>query len=359
MARKIHPDFRSIPYRWRLKYGYYQFFDHFLGRANFFKLTAKSRRRFYKKLGQYLKDGGVGKIIPVDRIENISQEDFISNYVKKGIPVVLTGKAKEWNCTRNWSLDYFKELHGDDTVIYVDQKNITEGNFTEITLGELMDNIKNGKSDYYRFYPLLKKHPEHLLDFDYKWLRSSRLKGSFGESFQVFIGGINGFTSLHNASAHNLFTQVYGEKKWRLYPNHYACIIDPDPINNLSRGAPIRNETVFNPFENDFSAHELYRYLDGYSVHLKPGDVFYNPSYMWHTVSNPSDSIGVGYRYFTPVKTYFESPLYQFLELFAFRPPIWKIWKNYDDVNMIHLAETGQLKKIAKDKGVKKITGTV
>ena len=172
MAKKIHPEFRAIPYRWRLKYGYYQFFDHFLGRSSFFKLTAKSRRRFYKKLGEYLKNGGEAKIVPVDRVEDISQKDFIKKYVKKGIPVVLSGKAKDWSCTKNWSLDYFKELYGDDTVIYVDQKNITEGNYTEITLGELMDNIKNGKGDYYRFYPLLKKHPEHLLDFDYKWIKN-------------------------------------------------------------------------------------------------------------------------------------------------------------------------------------------
>ena len=47
-----------------------------------------------------------------------------------------------------------------------------------------------------------------------------------------------------------------------------------------------------------------------------------------------------------------------FLEYFAFRPPVWKSWKNYNDINIIHLAESGQLKKIAKERGVKELKTT-
>ena len=35
----------NIPLGIRLKYGYYQFFDHFLGRKRFFKWTKKSRTK--------------------------------------------------------------------------------------------------------------------------------------------------------------------------------------------------------------------------------------------------------------------------------------------------------------------------
>ncbi|MBL4705061.1 MAG: hypothetical protein JKY54_11095, partial [Flavobacteriales bacterium] len=148
-------------------------------------------------------------------------------------------------------------------------------------------------------------------------------------------------------------------KKWRLYPSEYTCIIDPDPIKNVYRSAPVRKNQVFNPFQESNVGHELYKYMDGYSVHLKQGDVFYNPPYMWHCIHNPVESIGVGYRYFTPWTAFKIAPVYLFLELFTLKPPIWKSWRNYSDIHLMHLAESGQLKKIAKEKGIKKLKSTV
>ncbi|MBL4705710.1 MAG: cupin-like domain-containing protein, partial [Flavobacteriales bacterium] len=240
MKRHLHKEFRRIPRKWKLRYGYYQYFDHFFGRRFFSKLTRKSRKRFYAKLSAWLENGGEGKLIPVERKSELSISDFIENYVKQGIPVVLTGQAAEWACTKTWSLNYFKELHGSDKVIYVDQARLDKGDYQELTLGEVLDMIQTGKADYYRFYPLLKRHPEHLLDFDYEWLRKRRLKKGFGEAFQTFISSKGGYTALHNASTQNIFTQVYGKKKWRLYPSEYTCIIDPDPVKNVYRSAPVR-----------------------------------------------------------------------------------------------------------------------
>ena len=298
-------------------------------------------------------------MIPLERVSGISDEDLINNYIKKHIPVIIEGKAKEWECCKSWSLDYFNELHGTDQVLYVDAQNKEKKGYVESSLAEVIEKIKNGEGEYYRFYPLLKKHPEHLLDFDYKWLRKCRTKGGVGEAFQVFIGGKGSYTPVHNANGHNLFTQVYGEKEWMLYPSHYTAIIDPDPARNVSRGAPKRKGLVFNPFEDVTEAHELYRYMDGYHVKLQPGDVLYNPPYWWHCVQNPSNSIGVGYRWFTPIKAFLGDPLYMFLDAFVFSPPIWKNWRNYEDFNLIQLAEAGKLKKISKEKGVRKLKDSV
>ena len=343
----------------RIKYGYYQFFDHFLTRERFFKWTRKSRTRFYKKLRAHLEKNGEGKLIPVQRVQSISRDDFIKNYVKKGVPLVIEGAAKDWKCVQEWSLDYFKDLHGEDKVVMLDQTDISAHDIEETTLADIIDNIRGGGSKYYRFYPLLKRHPEHLLDFDYKWLRKQRRKNSFGEAFHVFISGKGGFTPIHNASSENIFIQVHGEKKWVLYPIDATCVIDPSPTRNFYRSAPVRNGVDFNPFKLNYDDYPLYKYVNGYSVHLKAGDVFYNPPYMWHSVENPTDSIGVGYRYFTPFQTFFKYPLYYFLELFAFNPPIWKSWKNYDDVNLLHLIETGKINELKKKKGIKNITDSV
>ncbi len=349
----------NIPSSLLFRYGCFQFFDHFLTRKLFFKWTRKRRTNFYEKLEKQLRQNGEGKLTPVERVTSISTHDFFKKYVKKGIPVIIEGGAKNWDCVNDWSLNYFKEKHGDDKIVFMESEGYLKG-YEESTLGEVLDDIRGGKGKYYRFYPLLKNHPEHLLDFDYKWLRKQRRRFSLGEAFHVFISGKGGFTPIHNASAENIFTQVYGEKKWVLYPVEATCVVDPSPANSFYRSAPVRvNDRDFNPFEKNFEDYPLFKYINGYSVHLKPGDILYNPPYMWHSVKNPTDSIGVGYRFFTPFQTFCSKPLYFFLDLFAYNPPIWKTWRNYDDVNLLHMMELGMLDELKKKRNLEKINRTV
>lgn len=349
---------RNISFGQRLTYGYFQFFDQFFGRDRFFRWTRKHRTRFYKKLSKRMEAQGEGRTLKVDRVSHITLKELHRKYIRKRIPVVLEGAAKDWPAVKEWSLEHFKELHGDDEIIMMDQTDIA-GGYSETTLGEVIDDIRGGGSSYYRFYPLLDRHPEHLLDLDYNWLKSTRKRPCWGDAFHVFISGKGGFTPIHNANTPNMFVQVYGEKKWKLIPHYYAAVIDPAPARNMYRSAPIRNGKDFNAFDLNYEDYPLYKYVDMYEVHLKPGDVFFNPPYMWHTVQNPTDSIGVGYRTFTPFYSYFTSPLYAFLELFATKPPIWKTYRMYSDVNLIHLKETGKDKEIMKKKGVSELKTTV
>ena len=90
----------------------------------------------------------------------------------------------------------------------------------------------------------------------------------------------------------------------------------------------------------------MFEYISGYSVHLEPGDVLWNPPYYWHAVENIGKSIGVGYRWFAPMYCYKIAPLYAFLDTMVMRPPIWKSLKMVQqDANLIHLLESGQLEK--------------
>jgi len=347
----LEPLQRKIS-RWKsFQYGYFQFADHFLGRKLSFRIHQKARRRYYAKLHKQLKAKGKGQLHPIDRRADLSIEDFKKEYVRKGIPVVLEGAAKEWACVQKWSLDYFKEQHGDDEIVFVDQHKLDLSHET-LTLADVIDGIRDGMDRYYRFYPLLERHPEHLADFDYKWLMQHRHKRTVLESFQVFIGGAGSYTPIHNASPSNLFTQVVGEKEWILYPNHYIPVVDPDPVRNIYRNAPPRiGEDAFNPFKPDYGhSTALYEYIDGYKVHLKPGDVLYNPCYYWHSVQNIGDSIGVGYRWLNFGHNFGKHRLYTLLDLCVTKPPFWKTWKlSRVDVNLLHLAETGQLKAYQKE----------
>jgi hypothetical protein len=330
----------------RFKYGVYQAADHFFGRKTFFK----DRGKLYSDIRKRMLTRGEGRIMPVERRKDLSLEEFKDHYVKKGIPVVLEGAAKEWACVKKWSLEYFKDLHGKDEIVLVDQNNL-EYPYELTTLAHVIDNIRGGGSKYYRFYPLLTRHPEHIEDFDYKWLKQMRNSLAWFDAFQVFIGGQGSYTPLHNANQSNLFVQVYGEKKWVLYSHYYSAILDPNPVRNVYRSAPVKkDEGPFNPFEPDYSSpYDLYRYIDGYSVHLKPGDVLWNPPFYWHAVKNVTDSIGVGYRWLSPLYSFKISPLYMTLDCFATKPPIWKAYSLYKkDINELHLAEVKRLQEAKK-----------
>ena len=338
------------------RYGYYQFLDHFLTRNLAFKMTRGSRKRFYSKLHDRFEPMADGQVYEVDRRKDLSLKEFREKYLLPGKPVVFEGAANDWPCVKNWTLEYMKEKHGDDQIVMVDQEQ-EDNPYEELTLGELIDGIRDGLSRYYRFYPLLQRHPEHLLDFDVKWLRERRHQKVKFDTWQVFIGPHDSYTPLHNANAGNLFTQVYGEKIWMLYPQDYVPIIDPSPVLSNYRTAPIRKDYgPFNPFEPDYEPpYHLYRYMDGFRAHLKPGDVLFNPCYHWHAVKNIGDTIGVGFRWLPLGYTFRNFPLFSLLDMCAMHPPFWKTWKlSQIDPNLTHLAEHGRLKAYLKDQEAKK-----
>lgn len=343
---------RNIKTSQRFEYGIYQILDHFFGRERVFRWLGKRRQKFYKNLHATLKASGEGKITPIERRTNLSVEEFQKHYVRKGIPVILEGAAKDWDCANKWSLEYFKELHGKDEILLVNQEQVGFPH-EKTTLGDVIDNIRSGGKKYYRFYPLLDKHPEHIKDFDYKWLLERSGKMKFFESFQVFIGGKDSVTSFHNAASSNLFVQTYGEKTWVIYSHYYSMIFDPDPVRNIYRHGPHKTEKgPYDPFNPNFDyPYTLFKYIDGYEVKLKPGDVLWNPPFYWHAVHNPTDAIGVGYRWFAPLNALKVAPLYMCLDLFARNPPIWKGYKLANkDFNLVNLAETGKLDDFLKER---------
>ncbi len=324
-----------------LEFKFLQFFDHFFGREKTNNWFKGKREQNKIDLIKSMMKNGKGEIKQVDRIKYKNKQHFYRNYVKPRKPVVLEGAAKDWLAVKNWSLEYIKDLYGEDEIVLLEDKVADE----EVKkLADVIDNIRSGGSKYYRFYPLFNRHPERLVDFDIKWLRNHRQPMSFGESIQAFIGGEGTITHLHNAFPPNLFVQVYGSKKWFLYDDYYTPIVDPHPAQNIYRYAPYIDDKPFDPFEKKNPKHPQYKYIHGYEADLNPGDILWNPPYVWHTVKNVSDSIGVGYRWINPFYCYATAPFYATLDLLAYNPPIWKSVKFYkEDFNLLQLAETGQL----------------
>ena len=46
----------------------------------------------------------------VDRVDNISPEDFRENYYNPMKPLVIRDLSKDWPATTKWNWDFFKSL---------------------------------------------------------------------------------------------------------------------------------------------------------------------------------------------------------------------------------------------------------
>lgn len=346
----MDPKKKHFTFSRRIEYGLYQFFDRFIGRKKIARLIGHRRNKFAKKLIDDLAKDGKGKAIPVERRKDLSLEEFKNHYRKKGIPVVMEGAANDWDCVKKWSLEYFSKLHGNDVIAYSSHE--LKETYETTTLGEVINNIRSGGGKYYRFYPLLKRHPEHIKDFDYKWLLERRNPLTWFEAWQVFIGGKKTITNIHMENECNLFIQAYGEKKWMIYPKYYTMVFDPEPARHLYRN-PAKSEgsPIFDPFNLNVNAPPRYEYINWYETDLKPGDILFNPCFSWHTVQNTTDSISIGYRWVAPLYALKIAPLYALLDLFIKNPSIFKSAKlSVEDTNLIRVTESGNLEKYLKEK---------
>lgn len=329
MTKDIRLPLEGISLKQRYIYNFFQFLDHFLSRGITVKLFGKLRYKAFLSVKESLEKKGLGKLVPVERVKSITPEEFKNYYVKNGIPVVIEGAAKDWECCKLWSPEFLKENYGNDDVPLVDAFYLDKG-VQQLKLREIIDEVLQGNNSYLRFYNLLTRHPERYKDFDHNLLKSFMHKFSYVNFTQVFIGGAKSMTGMHNSHADNLFVQVYGEKEWVLYPHYFVPLIDPpSTTGGTYRIAPKRGkfQQPFNAFKPDFEDYPLYQYIDGYHVILKPGDLFYNPPYMWHTVRNNTDSIGIGFRWCSVYSGFKSSPLYYLLDLMAFRPSYFTAYK--------------------------------
>jgi len=220
---------------------------------------------------------------------------FYQNYLRKSQPVVLRGFAAQWPCIEKWDLNFFSEEYGNTVSLINNNRGLVrsdeEGNFEKLLLKDYLAGLKKGSKRYLRFSPIILENTELMDDLDVPALRSASGYADPRADFQLFIGGRGTYTPLHCAFPSNLFVQIMGQKKWILYK----------PTNNLFLNPPASRSFYFytgaDPYANDDNEYPLFEHAEGFQVTLEPGDVLYNPPYVWHCVKNLTHSIGLGYRY--------------------------------------------------------------
>ena len=151
----------------------------------------------------------------IEKIGNISDQDFKERFYKPSIPVVLTDLAKSWPAFEKWNWDYFKQLVGDQKVgLY---NNIKSDAYTPIntaddykTFGEYIDMIKQGPAAWRIFLFNIFDHAPELIN-DFTW-PEHLMKGFVKRYPMLFTGGSGSITHMH-FDIDRLHRQTIGQRK--------------------------------------------------------------------------------------------------------------------------------------------------
>ncbi len=234
--------------------------------------------------------------------------------------VLLKGYAKDWKCVKKWDLDFFKKEYGNQQISLINTKGLVDEQIQpkceNISLSQYIDELKNGSKKYLKLSDLVNKNKSLQNDINYDWLDKMTKKGSLGRTYYSFIGGKGTKTPMHSEFPINIYIQVWGKKKWILYP----------PNNHIFLNAITERKTYFLseaiPEDENNPSVPLLKYGDKIEIILDPGDILLVPPFTWHYVENLTDSIAVAYKYANVVSAFKSSKLFTVLSFLSTKPSI-------------------------------------
>src|SRR5688500_561420 len=222
----------------------------------------------------------------VEKIEDISPEDFKRNYYDPMKPVILTGLAKQWPAYEKWNWDYFKKIVGNVEVgVY---NNIKSDAYTPVNkaddymkFGEYLDMIEKGPVGLRIFlFNIFQHAPEIVSDFTWP---EHLMKGFVKRFPMLFTGGQGSVTHIHFDIdlSHIMHTQFAGRKRVLLFPYEEQHKLYRKPWEVLSL---VNFEKYFDDKDNklELDKYPALKYAKGYEMILEHGDTLFMPAGYWH-----------------------------------------------------------------------------
>jgi len=221
-------------------------------------------------------------MVTVDRISDLTYKEFIEKYQKPGLPVILENATKVWKSNLMFTPDFFREKFGHVTTTSLNK---------EYTISEILDLTAKSTKENPAPYPLkfnildeLKDmlpdmQPLHLNLILPNWLESGILKNKLNNGMDLHIGGAGNHYPVHKDAydVHAWLIQLYGEKDVYIFPRKQEELMYPGTGGMHESRSPI---DISNP---DYEKYPKFKDATPAIVTLKPGEVLYIPSGIWHT----------------------------------------------------------------------------
>ncbi|MEA5602487.1 cupin-like domain-containing protein [Nostoc sp. UHCC 0252] len=229
----------------------------------------------------------------IERRYKLTSQEFKSNYVNCGKPVVISGAIKNWESFDKWSLEYLQNL-SPNLKIYAKKFSSKKGiELCSLTMEKYVELIKeyeesNQKTNlppYCHDLPLFSLIPSLIedvqpfpLDYLPKWYRYK-----WWRYCQFFIGASNSLTPLHFDCllTNNIFFQLVGRKE-------FTILIPEDGKYCYRKGW---RWFLVNPENPDFNKYPDYKNARPIKFIVNPGDILYMPPGTLHHVRSLDMSI--------------------------------------------------------------------
>jgi hypothetical protein len=215
----------------------------------------------------------------IDRVKSISKSEFVQNYLKPQVPVVIENLVDNWPAVTKWNFDYIKQKVGEKVVpLYDDRPVDYKDGFNEphatMKMREYIDLLQKEPTKYRIFlYNVLKEVPELQDDFDFPDIGLKLMKSLP----MLFFGGEDSHTFMHYDIdlANILHFHFQGKKECILYPNGEKKHLYKVPHSLIT------HESI--DFSNpDFEKWPALKNANGYKTELEHGNVLYMPEGYWH-----------------------------------------------------------------------------
>jgi histone arginine demethylase JMJD6 len=230
----------------------------------------------------------------LDRRPGISQKEFIEEYLKPGIPVIIPGAMSEWKAHQKWDPNYFRDVHGEKVVRVMGEK---------MKLRDFMDTVlasdASRPSKYLNEVNFHKEFPELLPDIEpfLNYALPDRLMTKFmPESWgmrqgvvELLIGGKGTkFPNIHyDGYFMNTFvTQIRGDKEFMFFSPEQTPYMYPEFAGS-------NKSMVKDAFAPDLEKFPLFAKAKSMKATVYQGETVFLPMGWWHTTRLLSLSIAV------------------------------------------------------------------
>ncbi|HQQ93310.1 MAG TPA: cupin-like domain-containing protein [Bacteroidia bacterium] len=235
--------------------------------------------------------------LKIDEIQaaDLTDEIFRNNYFIPQKPLLIKGLSRLYPAGRKWSLDYFRELAGEEEVELFD--NRVEGHKMttmispdlKMKLGDFLNLISKDEYTPLRMFVFnfFKLRPQLKNDFPCP----SFMSGYLDEMGYFFMGGKNTEVRIHyDVDCSNvLLTQFYGRKE--------VVLIAPEYTELLYR-LPFTTQTNLDVNHPDYTKYPGLKHVKGYKFIQEAGDAVFMPARWWHYMTYLEGGIAVSYRKF-------------------------------------------------------------
>lgn len=233
-------------------------------------------------------------LTPIDVVDEISKADFEQRYLKARKPLIIKNMAKSWPAFEKWSLDYMKEVVGDQIVPLYDSSKADPSKpinaaAAEMKFEDYIELIKNTPTDLRIFlFDPIKQAPKLLEDY-----RAPKdLMGGFLDSYpNMFFGGKGSVTFLHYDIdlAHIFHTHFNGRKHVILFENKWKERLYQIPFATYA----LEDYDVERP---DFNKFPALNGIKGVEAFLEHGDTLFMPTGYWHWMKYLDGSFSISLR---------------------------------------------------------------